>query len=41
MYSVVGKVFIVSGSSRGISRAIAVEAARRGAAGVVVNYVRG
>ncbi|MET1127694.1 MAG: SDR family oxidoreductase [Thermoproteota archaeon] len=41
MYSVRGKVFIVSGSSRGIGRSIAVEAARRGALGVVVNYVRG
>ncbi|AEM38987.1 short-chain dehydrogenase/reductase SDR [Pyrolobus fumarii 1A] len=35
-----GSVFIVTGSSRGIGRAIALEAARRGAAGVVVNYVR-
>ncbi len=41
MYRIQGRVFIVSGSSRGIGRAIAVEAARRGAAGVVVNYVRG
>jgi len=35
-----GSVFIVTGSSRGIGRAIALEAARRGAAGVVVNYLR-
>jgi 3-oxoacyl-[acyl-carrier protein] reductase len=41
LYSVRGKVFIVSGSGRGIGRAVTVEAARRGAAGVVVNYVRG
>lgn len=41
MYSVRGRVFIISGSSRGIGRAVALEAARRGAAGVVVDYVRG
>jgi len=33
-----GRVVLVTGSSRGIGRAIAVEAARRGALGVVVNY---
>jgi 3-oxoacyl-[acyl-carrier protein] reductase len=32
-------VVLVTGSSRGIGRAIAVEAARRGARGVMVNYV--
>lgn len=37
--TVQGGVVIVTGSSRGIGRAIAVEAARRGARGVVVNYV--
>ena len=35
-----GSVILVTGSSRGIGRAIALEAARRGAAGVVVNYLR-
>ncbi len=34
-----GAVVLVTGSSRGIGRAIAVEAARRGARGVVINYV--
>ncbi|ABM80163.1 SDR family NAD(P)-dependent oxidoreductase [Hyperthermus butylicus] len=34
-----GSVVLVTGSSRGIGRAVAVEAARRGAKGVVVNYV--
>ncbi len=33
-----GRVVLVTGSSRGIGRALAVEAARRGALGVVVNY---
>jgi len=35
-----GSVVLVTGSSRGIGRAVALEAARRGAAGVVVNYLR-
>lgn len=38
MHTVRGKVILVTGASRGIGRAIAVEAARRGARAVVVNY---
>ncbi len=38
-WSLRGRVVLVTGSSRGIGRAIAAEAARRGALGVVVNYV--
>ncbi len=34
-----GSIVLVTGSSRGIGRAIALEAARRGARGVAVNYV--
>ncbi|BEP17934.1 3-oxoacyl-[acyl-carrier-protein] reductase [Pyrofollis japonicus] len=34
-----GRVVLVTGSSRGIGRAVVLEAARRGARGVVVNYV--
>ena len=41
MYSIRGKVFVISGSSRGIGKSIALEAARRGARGIIVNYVEG
>ncbi len=37
-WKVEGRIFIVTGAGRGIGRAIAVEAARRGAKGIIVNY---
>ena len=40
-YTIKDKIILVTGASRGIGRAIAVEAARRGAKAVVINYKSG
>ena len=37
-YTIKGRVVLVTGASRGIGRAIALEAARRGASAVAINY---